>query len=245
MYHGTTKNDPSSMHSIRADRFSEHLRYLKEQGWHTALFRELSNVSELPKKTVVLTFDDGYADNYEGAFLPLVENNMKATWFITTDYIGKYSHMMGLPSPQTQMLNAEQLIQMDKGGMEIGSHTCSHPDLASLSYQQQRNEMIKSKQVLESIIQREICTFSYPYGRHNADSIEAVKDAGYKLACIVNPNEFGNKKNLFMHKRVPILANDSISTLARKLVFPQWYYLPPRKKMIKNFYKHIKLIGHL
>ena len=248
MYHGTPNNHPSSIYSICSDQFIAHLRYLKKQGWHTALFRELDNVSALPDKTVILTFDDGYADNYEGAFLPLVANNMKATWFITTDCIGKHSHWMGEPSPQTQMLTSEQLLQMEKAGMEIGSHTCSHPDLTTLSYQQQLDEMTKSKQVLESIIHGKISTFSYPYGNYNTDSILAANDAGYQLACTTNvrPDGFGREQNPLLFRRVPIKANDSVSILALKLVFADliYWYLPkimyPCKKMVRFFYKRIK-----
>ena len=243
MYHGTPNNHPSSIYSICSDQFIAHLRYLKKQGWHTALFRELDNISALPDKTVILTFDDGYADNYEGAFLPLVANNMKATWFITTDCIGKHSHWMGAPSPQTQMLTSEQLLQMEKAGMEIGSHTCSHPDLTTLSYQQQRNEMAKSKQILESIIHGKISSFAYPYGKYNTDSIEAAKDVDYQFACTVHPGWFGSEKNPLLVRRITIFANDSVSTLARKLAFADndvsW------KKMTRYYYQRIKdkLIG--
>ena len=144
---------------------------------------------------------------------------MKATWFITTDCIGTHSQWMGSPSPQTQMLTAEQIIQMEKAGMEIGSHTCSHPDLTTLSYQQQCEEMTKSKQILESIIHGKISSFAYPYGRYNTDSIEAVKNAGYQLACTVRPGWFGSEKNPLLVRRITIFANDSVSTLARKLIF--------------------------
>lgn len=244
MYHGTPNDFPTSKYSIRADRFNAHLRYLKKQGWHTALFRELDNVSELPEKTVVLTFDDGYADNYESAFLPLTENNMKATWFITTDCIGKHAQWMGSPTTQTQMLTAEQLLQMEKAGMEIGSHTCSHPDLTTLSYQQQRVEMTQSKQVLEAIIHGKISSFAYPYGRYNNDSIVAAKEADYHLACTVRPGWFGSEKNPLLVRRITIFANDSANTLARKLIFADndvsW------KKMASYYYQRIndKLIGN-
>ena len=244
MYHGTPSNNPSSIYSIRADQFNAHLRYLKKQGWLTILFRELDNLSALPEKTVVLTFDDGYADNYEGAYLPLVENGMKATWFITTDCIGKHAHWLGSPSPQTQMLTLDQLFQMEKSGMEIGSHTCSHPDLTTLSYQQQQDEMTKSKQILESIIDGKISSFAYPYGRYNTESIVAAKDAGYLLACTVRPGWFGSEKNPLLVRRITIFANDSASTLARKLIFADndvsW------KKMASYYYKRIndKLIGN-
>jgi len=223
MYHGTPTNDPSSKYSIRADLFKEHLRYLKKQDWHTALFRELHNVSALPEKTIILTFDDGYSDNYEGAFLHLLENNMKATWFITTDCIGKQAHWMGSSSPQTQILTKKQIIYMEKAGMEIGSHACSHPNLTTLSYQQQLYEMTKSKQILESMIDGKISSFAYPYGMYNTDSIVAAKDAGYQQACIVRPNWFGSKKNPLMVRRIPIYTNDSVRNLARKLIFSDWY----------------------
>lgn len=244
MYHGTPNSSPASKYSICADRFNTHLRYLKKQGWHTALFNELHNVSTLPDKTVVLTFDDGYADNYEGAFMPLVENNMKATWFITTDCIGKHAHWMGSASPQTQMLSTEQLMKMSKAGMEIGSHTCSHPDLTTLPYQQQREEMTQSKQILESITHGKISSFAYPYGRYNSDSIAAAKDADFRLACTVSPGRFGSERNPLLVKRVTIFANDSVSCLVRKLVFADndvsW------KKMARYYYRRIndKLIGN-
>ncbi len=244
MYHGTPTSNPLSKYSLRADRFNAHLRYLKKQGWNTILFRELKGVSSFPDKTVVLTFDDGYADNYEGAFLPLVQNNMKATWFITTDCIGKHAQWMGSPSVQTQMLTTGQIIEMEKAGMEIGSHTCSHPDLTTLSYQQQLDEISQSKQILETLIHGKITSFAYPYGRHTSDSIAATKAADYQLACTVHPGAFGSESNPLLVRRVTIFATDSVSTLARKLAFADndvsW------KKMTRYYYQRIKdkLIGN-
>jgi peptidoglycan/xylan/chitin deacetylase (PgdA/CDA1 family) len=237
MYHGTPNIHPLSKYSIRADRFNAHLRYLKRHDWHTVLFRELQNVSVLPEKTVVLTFDDGYVDNYEGAFLPLVESKINATWFITTDCIGKHSHWTGSLSPQTQMLTVEQLFQMEKAGMEIGSHTCSHPDLTTLSYQQQLDEMTKSKLILESIIHSKISSFAYPYGKYNADSIVAVKDSDYQMACTTTARPgFGSENNPLLFRRIPILANDSVTTLAFKLAFSDWYL---RKWSLLGFFRKV------
>jgi peptidoglycan/xylan/chitin deacetylase (PgdA/CDA1 family) len=244
MYHGTPTNNPSSKYSIRADQFNAHLRYLKKQGWNSILFRELNSVSAYSEKTVVLTFDDGYADNYEGAFLPLVKNNMKATWFITTDCIGKHAQWMGSPSMQTQMLTTGKILEMEKAGMEIGSHTCSHPDLTRLSYQQQLEQMIQSKQILEAIVHGKISSFAYPYGKYNTDSIAAAKAADYQLACTVRPGWFGSEKDHLQIRRVTIFANDSVNTLARKLAFADndvsW------KKMASYYYQRIshKLIGN-
>jgi peptidoglycan/xylan/chitin deacetylase (PgdA/CDA1 family) len=243
MYHGTPNSQPSSKYSIRADCFNAHLHFLKKHGWHTVHFKDLHDASALPEKTVALTFDDGYADNYEGAFLPLAENKMKATWFITTDCIGKYAHWMGAPSPQTQMLTVEQLVQMEKAGMEIGSHTCSHPDLTTLSYPQQLEEMTQAKQMLEAILPGKTSSFAYPYGRYNTDSLKAAKDAGYQLACSVHPGRFSNEDDPLLVRRITIFANDSVRILARKLAFADndvsW------KKISRYYYTRIndKLIG--
>jgi len=101
---------------------------------------------------VILTFDDGYADNFEGALLPLVEHNMQATWFITTDCIGSYANWMGSNRPETKMLDKQQLREMADQGMEIGSHTCSHPDLGGLNYTEQLEQVRTSKKMLESLL---------------------------------------------------------------------------------------------
>lgn len=219
MYHGTPNHQPTSEYSINARQFKAQLAYLKKKGWVTALFRDLQDTSKLADKTVILTFDDGYANNFEGAFVPLVENAMKATWFITTDCIGKHALWMGTPRPETQMLTVGQLLQMNGSGMEIGSHTCSHPDLSALTYPVQVDEMSRSKQLLETLINSEVTSFAYPYGRYNNDSLMAAKAAGFQVACSVKPGWFSSGDDLFLVRRVTVFANDSVSTLARKLIF--------------------------
>ena len=113
MYHGTPSETPESVYSIEARLFAKHLNYLKQNGWNTVLFKDLDKPHLLPEKSVVLTFDDGYKNNYEGAFLPLVARDMKASWFITTDCIGGHAHWLGKTSQQTRMLDATQLLEMD------------------------------------------------------------------------------------------------------------------------------------
>lgn len=221
MYHATPLNNPKSRYSIRADRFSKHLDYLKKQAWHTALFNELNRPKSLPNKTVLLTFDDGYADNYENAFLPLLDHDMKATWFITTDCIGEHALWMGDKTAETRMLSSNQLKEMNQQGMEIASHTCSHPDLSTLPYSNQLKELKQSKETLESIISEKISSFAYPYGRYNQDSIKAVEQTGYTQACSVRSGFYRNNENPFLIRRVTIFDTDTVSTLARKLIFAE------------------------
>ncbi|MBL1264989.1 polysaccharide deacetylase family protein [Methylomicrobium sp. RS1] len=219
MYHGTTNNYPVSKYSIQASQFKKHLIYLRKNGWHTVCLSELCTPDDLPDKTVALTFDDGYADNFENAFLPLLENNMKATWFITTDGIGKHAEWMGPPSEQTKMLTASQLSEMSAAGMEIGSHTCSHPDLSQATFEQQARELSESKQLLEALLQKPVKGFAYPFGRYNEESLTAITATGYDWACSTRSGWFDKEPNPLLIRRVTIFADDTAAILARKLAF--------------------------
>ncbi len=219
MYHGTPKNTPSSQYSLRSSKFLKHIQYLKNNGWHTASIKNLSDPESLHSRTVMITFDDGYANNYEGAFTPLLEKNMVATWFITTDSIGGYADWLGARTPESKMLESQQIIEMSKSGMEIGSHTCSHPDLQTLSYPQQLVQFTTSKNTLESFLDMPVTSFAYPYGRYSEDSLKALSIADYKFACTTRPGWFSSEKSNFLIRRVTIFSSDSASVLSRKLTF--------------------------
>ncbi len=219
MYHGTPSGNPSSIYSINAGRFLEHLEYLKNGGWNTILFSDLLSGVTFPPKTVALTFDDGYADNFNGAFIPILERNMKATWFIASDYVGGYATWMGKAVHETKMLDQSQLCHMSSQGMEIGSHSCSHPDLSSLDYDKQLEEITTSKAKLEAILLQEVLSFAYPFGKYNSDSVEAVKSSGFRIACSTSSGSVQTDSNLLLVPRITIFADDSVSDLACKLTF--------------------------
>jgi len=219
MYHGTPKDKPSSKYSIKAVTFSRHINYLKRSGWRTATFKELLHQNTIPDKTVILTFDDGYADNYEGAFRVLLDYSMTATWFIVSGYIGKHALWRGVASNETKILTKLQLREMLSYGMEIASHTYSHPDLAMLTYNDQLIELSRSKVELEEVVNETITSFAYPFGKYNQDTIRAVSDTGYGIACSVISGRFSLSSNPYLIPRITIFDNDSVSTLARKLKF--------------------------
>ncbi|MGD7037007.1 polysaccharide deacetylase family protein [Methylotuvimicrobium buryatense] len=219
MYHGTPTANPITNYSLQACLFQRQLAYLDKNGWHFAKISDLLEDKALPSSSVTLTFDDGYADNFENAFLPLVENGMKATWFITTDCIGKHAQWMRPPSEQTKMLSADQIQEMSNAGMEIGSHTCSHPDLSQLPFKQQLDELTRSKQILEDIVQKPVTGFAYPFGRYNEDTLQAVQAAGYQWACSTRSGWFKKDDNPLLIRRVTVFSGDTSSVLARKLNF--------------------------
>ena len=219
MYHGTPFEKPDSRYSIQVKKFLAQLNYLKKDGWHTALIQDLKNPEKLQKKTVILTFDDGFDNNYKGAFIPLLEHAMKATWFITTNYIDRHALWMGAETKQTKMLSSIQLKEMSQQGMEIASHTCSHPDLSRLHYSKQLEELKQSKKTLESILSRTIVSFAYPYGRYNEETLSAIKEARYLLACSTQSGFYQSTESPLLIRRVTIFKNDTVFTLANKLAF--------------------------
>ncbi len=233
MYHGTpaAKESPASPYWLRADQFAKQLDLLQELGWHTAKVSDLHMPERLPAKTVIMTFDDGFANNYEGAFIPLVERHMCATWYLVSDAIGKNAPWMKTRRAQTPLLALEQLREMLAQGMEIGSHTAHHLDLTRLGQPALKEEIHDSKKRLEDTLCVTVASFAYPFGRYNDAVQELVRQSGYAFACITRPGWFGSLNNPWALRRVTVFRHDSISVFARKLAFADnnvmWRRLTP------------------
>lgn len=221
MYHSIVPNGSKAQTTwdVTAKKFRNQLQLLKHEGWHTACVRDLVHAESLPPRTVVLTLDDGYADNFEYAFRMLLDHEMRATWFIVTQHVGELSSWPGSEMPVKSMLSEQQVLQMAAAGMEIAAHTRNHPRLPELSAQDVWDEVSSSKTELENILGQSVISFAYPYGDFNKDCIAAVKKAGYKVACTARPGWLGSEKDLLQVRRVAVFAHDSLSSFARKLAF--------------------------
>lgn len=139
---------------VRPQDFAEHLDVLNDNGY-TYIFAD--EYKQSGNKSVVLTFDDGYEDNYTEMFPILKEKEAKATVFLITDMIGKPDY-----------LNREQIKEMsDSGYVSFQSHTKSHLSLQSLDEDHLREQFEISKSVIEEITGRKVSAIAYPAGRHN------------------------------------------------------------------------------
>ena len=140
------------------------LRYLTEHGYTTIFFEDLARADEI-EKPVLLTFDDGYRNNYDELFPLLQKYNCKATIFVVTDLVDQAEHKM----------TSEQIRELsDSGLVSIQSHTGSHPHLKTLSAQAQREELLRSKLALLRITGREPYALCYPYGEYNTDTLNQM-----------------------------------------------------------------------
>ncbi len=155
---------------VRTDDFEAQLQEIQAQGFQTYFADEPQNADGKPG--VVLTFDDGYLDNYTTVFPLLKQYQMKATIFIITDMIGAEGH-----------LTAEQIKEMsDSGLIHFGSHTVSHRKLDTLTPEEIKREFTHSKAVLESLTGKKITALAYPNGVYHEKAEELVFSSGYKLA---------------------------------------------------------------
>ena len=221
MYHGTTPDNtrPSSRYSTTANSFIEQLNIVRKYGWNTVCIRDLANPEKLPPRALAITFDDGYSNNFAGAFLPLVERGMYATWFIVSGESGRYAQWMEPGNDEHLLLSHEQLGEMAASGMEIGAHTCTHPDLTSIDRPAVSSEVAGSRAELEDRLGMAVTSFAYPFGRWNEVAVDVVQSAGFTLACGVRPGWVDTGSEAFLLRRVTVFADDTPGTFIRKLVF--------------------------
>lgn len=207
-------------HSVRASADNEvtvtpkllksELQYLKDSGYITLTISELKdyllNNSPIPKKSIVITFDDGYMDNYDNAFPILKELDLKATIFcITFKLDGSY------------YLSKDAIKEMSDYGIDIQSHTVNHSELDTMTYDKQLAEFRKSKELLESITGKSVDSIAYPYGKFNNDSIKAARNAGYSLGFTTNRGLADRSDNPLMLDRIYINSNYNLETFKQIL----------------------------
>ena len=155
---------------VTTAEFRAQMEYLKSHGYTTITFSEMRDIEsgklKAPAKPVVVTFDDGYANNYENAYPVLKELGLKGCIFLVYETIDSHNSWHDPKTePWLSMMTWTQAREMqDSGAVELGSHTMRHRNLASLPLDETRWELTESKKRLEDTLGREMVGFAYPYG---------------------------------------------------------------------------------
>ena len=169
--------------------FERQLSWLARRGYRGVTLAEidasLNGAAPLPPRPVAITFDDGYEDNHRHAWPILSACGFRAAIFVVSDAIGRDSSFDAAHTAErAPMLSAAQLRELRKGGIEIGSHSASHPDsLAALDDAALDGELSRSREALESLLGERVAYFAYPHSKHDPRVEAAVARAGYRLAC--------------------------------------------------------------
>ena len=156
------------------------------------------------RPNICLTFDDGFSSDYDLVLTELKKIDATATFFIVTDLLDTPGY-----------LKTGQVKGLSESGMQIGSHSKSHPNFLELNAGERMEELHDSKVILEKIIGKEVTTFSFPFGFYDGECVEAVFSAGYSICCTSKHGVSSNES--FIVPRNSINANTSLNRIDKIL----------------------------
>lgn len=220
MYHSIEREllQNGQLNELRVPKevFREQMKYLKDNGFTTLTLDEaykfLINNQGVPEKSVVLTFDDGYADNYTNAYPILKEFGFKASIFVITGVVDKDPNYM----------TSAQLKELEANGIEIHAHTVNHEKLSELSYDRQLATLKESKEFVEKLLNKKAGCIAYPFGMYNDNTIKAAKEAGYTMGLTTNGKWSGKEDGILTLDRVYISSLRDLDNFKERVNNPDF-----------------------
>ncbi|MDU1229349.1 MAG: polysaccharide deacetylase family protein [Clostridium sp.] len=208
-YHSVDENAANEV-TITPEKLKEQLDYINDNNYvtitMTELYDHIENNKPIPEKSILITFDDGYMNNYTEAFPMLKELNMTATIFCVGNSLdGSY------------YLSEEAIKEMSDYGIDIESHTVNHVHLDTMSYDEQLLELKNSKNILEKITGKEVLSLAYPFGDYNDNTIKAAKDAGYKMGFTTKLGLSDRTDDIYKLDRIYISSSYDMNTFKNLL----------------------------
>jgi peptidoglycan/xylan/chitin deacetylase (PgdA/CDA1 family)/glycosyltransferase involved in cell wall biosynthesis len=193
---------------VTRDRFADELASLARRGCTPITFRDyaahLAGERALPRRPVILTFDDGYADTHTLAFPLLRQHGMTAVVFLIGDASIVSNVWDAAGEPAVPLLSREQIREMAACGIEFGSHTATHARLPDLDAEHLAAELAGWKRTLEDRVGEPVIALCYPYGAVNAKVKEAVAEAGYVFGVASDSGPLRLGEDLYEIRRAQV-----------------------------------------
>jgi peptidoglycan/xylan/chitin deacetylase (PgdA/CDA1 family) len=197
MFHRVVERIPSGpLYDIHytAENLENLIRFLRKRGYEAITFGDLL-IREVPRKPVMLTFDDGYEDHYTHLFPMLKKHGIKAVIYLLGDRtVGSNVWDISKGAVEAPLLRKEQILEMAASGfVEFGGHSMTHAKLTELSPAEMERQIRECKSSLEALLGKPILSFAYPYGFFNDGIKKAVAESGYLFGIAVEwgPDYFG------------------------------------------------------
>lgn len=222
MYHYVSV-PPADADAIRRDLsvppevFEQEMKFLYDQGYQTIQLRDLLNYFEtgapLPPKPIILTFDDGYADQYINVFPTLNDFGFTGTFFVITQFADR--NLNGY-------MTWEQIQELASNGMEIGTHTIDHrANLAGLGVNTQRHAIQPARDALQKFAPDASPVFAYPAGSYDKTTLALLRELGYRAAVTTKQGVLQSSAQPYELKRVRVRGAWTISQFAYWLAYWQ------------------------
>ena len=251
MYHSISSRDQNHGHpyfktNTEPSVFFKQMSYLKRNNYQVISIDEALKVMHsgkpLQNKYAVITFDDGFQDILTNALPILKEFNFTATVYLPTQFISEE----GLFFKDTRCLTWQEVMELQSNNIEIGSHTVTHPQLASLTQQEVENELTNSKAVIEDKLGKSCNSFSYPYAfpEGNKEFVSFLRKilfkSGYHNCISTIVGTMGENAENYFIKRIPVNSNDDEQFFKAKLEGAyNWIHIP------QAIFKYAKNISSL
>jgi len=220
MYHSINTN--SLFFTVRSENFAEQMAYLKNKRFNIISLNQLVELIEekklIPQKTIVLTFDDGYKDNYFSAYPILKKYNFPATIFLVPDLIGQTTR--NRQNIVFKMLDWPQIQEMHQSGLiDFQPHSLTHQKLDRIKSTEVEHEVKESKIIIEEKLNKKCYFFAYPGGNFNEAAIDILKENGFRAALTINNALADRNSDLFKLPRKSINTETSMTQFKGKLKF--------------------------
>lgn len=229
MYHMVSSHKKNAkFNGLRVEpiEFEKQIKYLVENNWTFFTMSQLIEKKDnLPNKSIAITFDDGYEDNFTNAFPILKKYNAKATIYIVVDRHDrewsskrKEKNSSGELKNEPKLLDDQIVKLIDSGLIEIGSHTITHDNLPTLSIEDKKVEISDSKRHIEEKFKIKCNSFCYPFGLYDKEDVKIVKESGYTNATVTKKGiDDLSKLDLFELKRITVSGKDNMIAFKIKL----------------------------
>jgi peptidoglycan/xylan/chitin deacetylase (PgdA/CDA1 family) len=196
--------------TVAPKNFDTQMNWLSQHGFHTIsmgqVVAHLKQRQALPSKPIVISFDDGWEEQYVSGFPTLRKYNFIGTFFVYTT-----------PLDHSLFLTWAQLTEMSAVGMDIQAHTQTHPHLRTLAPEAAYKEIAESKKILEQRLGKPVTAFDYPFGEYNTAVIDMLKRAGFDSAVSLAAGYKQRANELFTLHRIRVSYNDTLDDFAKRL----------------------------
>ena len=230
VYHKIDRIPPGSRYPknyVTPEQFAAQLAFLARHGYTSISFLDYlayrRGERRLPRRVIILTFDDGYRLTRTIALPLMRQYGFGATIFLVTAYVGK-TNLWDADEIQEPLLDASDIRDMQETGIEFGSQTATHAHLAALRPVEVLRELRTSREQLGALLGKPVAVLSYPYGEYTQDTLQFARDSGYEAGVTVRERMNRDATDLLELRRIPITYLTSPGRFAWDLFRLRWLH---------------------